>query len=94
MKSYGASYHIAVQAIRKCGMNMEKGDRAGGRIHATATGNTMSRFGEVIYLWITPLERARTRIHVVVDSANPETVFDLGRHQQKLTALLHQLRNG
>lgn len=92
-KSYGASYHIAVQAIRKCGMDMVSGDRAGGKIHATAKGNSMARFGENIYLWVTTLERARTRIHVVVDSANVETVFDFGRHQQKLSALLHQIRN-
>ena len=92
-KSYGATYHAAVQAVRKCGMTMESGDREGGRIHATTTGNTVARFGENIYLWITGLGRARTRVHVIVDSANPDTVFDLGRHQQKLSALLHQLRN-
>lgn len=93
-KSYGASYHIAVQAIRKSGMEMVSGDRAGGRIYATSAGNSMARLGEIIHLWITPLDRARTRIHVVVDSADPGMAFDLGRHKQKLTGLLHQLRNG
>ncbi|MEL7162040.1 MAG: hypothetical protein AAFN92_14890 [Bacteroidota bacterium] len=91
-KGYGASYHAAVQAIRKCGMTMESGDRAGGKIHATSTGNTVARFGEVIHVWVHAEERGRTRVHVVVDSANPDTIFDLGRHQQKLDALLHQLR--
>ncbi|MEO0732886.1 MAG: hypothetical protein AAFZ52_08630 [Bacteroidota bacterium] len=91
-KSYGAAYHAAVQAIRKCGMTMETGDRAGGKIHATSAGNTVARFGEVIHIWVFAEERGRTRVHVVVDSANPDTVFDLGRHKQKLEALLHQLR--
>ena len=93
-KSYGASYHTAVQAIRKCGMEMVKGDRAGGMIHAAAAGNSMARFGENIYLWVMPVDRATTRLHVVVDSADPKMAFDLGRHKQKLEALLHQLRNG
>lgn len=91
-KSYGASFHTAVQAIRNCGMEMQSGDREGGRIHATATGNTMARFGEDIHLWISPVDRGTTKLHVIVDSANPETVFDLGRNKQKLEALLHQIR--
>lgn len=92
-KSYGAAFHVSVQAIRKCGMEMIKGDREGGRIEATAPGNTVARFGEVIYLWLTPLAGGKTKVHIVVDSANPDTVFDLGRNQQKLQALTHQLRN-
>jgi hypothetical protein len=94
LKGYGAAYHTAVQSIRKCGMDMQKGDREGGRIHATSQGNTVSRFGEVIHLWITPEQQGRTRIQVIVDSGNPEMVFDMGRHKQKLSALMHQLRIG
>lgn len=93
-KGYGAAYHTAVQGIRKCGMEMIKGDRAGGTIAATAPGNTVARFGEVIFLWLTPQKSGQTLVRVVVDSANPKTVFDLGRNQQKMQALLHQLRNG
>lgn len=93
-KSYGAAFHTAVQSIRKCGMEMVKGDRNEGIIYATAPGNTVARFGEDIYLWLTPQERGQTLVKVIVDSANPKTVFDLGRNQQKMQAILHQLRNG
>lgn len=92
-KSYGAAYHAAVQAVRKCGMDMVTGDRAGGKIHATSPGNTMARLGENIYIWVMPVSRASTNVHVVVDSGDPKMVFDMGRHKQKLAALLHQLRN-
>ncbi len=92
-KSYGAAFHVSVQAIRKCGMEMIKGDRAKGTIEATAPGNTVARFGEIIFLWLTALPGGKTKVFVVVDSANPETVFDLGRNQQKLQALTHQIRN-
>ena len=92
-KSYGAAFHASVQAIRKCGMEMIRGDRAGGTIEATTPGNTVSRFGEVIFLWLTPEPGGKTKVHLIVDSANPDTVFDLGRNQHKLQALTHQLRN-
>lgn len=92
-KGYGAAFHAAVQGIRKCGMDMVKGDRINGTIHATAPGNTVARFGEDIFMWLTPKGRGRTLVQVIVDSANPKTTFDLGRNQQKLQALTHQLRN-
>lgn len=92
-KSYGAAYHAAVQSVRKCGMDMVTGDRAGGKIHASSPGNTMARLGENIYIWVMPVSRASTNVHVIVDSGDPKMVFDMGRHKQKLAALLHQLRN-
>ena len=92
-KGYGATYHAATQALRKTGCTVEKGDREGGLIEAAAPGNSAARFGEIVRVYVAREERGRTEVTVIVDSANPDTLIDFGRHQQKLDAILHQLRN-
>lgn len=92
VKGYGAAYHQLLQAIKKAGMNMEKGDRAGGRMTASTAGTSSNKFGEIIEVWLKPERNGRTWVHVVVDSASPATTFDFGRHDSKLNLLFSYLR--
>ncbi len=91
-KSYGASYHTCREAIRQAGMQMEKGDRDGGLLEASIAGTGVGSYGERILLWVTPLDAATTRVHVVVDSQLPTLAFDFGRNKQKLGILVSYLR--
>jgi hypothetical protein len=92
VKGYGAAYHILLQGIKKAGMTMEKGDRAGGRMTASTAGISSNSFGEIIEVWLKPENKGRTWVHVVVDSASPATTFDFGRHDSKLNLLFSYLR--
>jgi hypothetical protein len=92
VKGYGAAYHQLLQAIKKAGMTMEKGDRAGGRMTASMPGTSSSSFGEILEVWLKPEHNGRTWVHVVVDSASPATTFDFGRHDSKLNLLFSYLR--
>jgi hypothetical protein len=92
VKGYGAAYHLLLQGIKKAGMTMEKGDRAGGRMTANTPGTSSSSFGEVIEVWLKPEHNGRTWVHVIVDSASPSTTFDFGRHDSKLNLLFSYLR--
>ncbi|OAV45045.1 hypothetical protein [Lewinella sp. 4G2] len=93
-KSYGATYHRCVQALRAQNVEIERGDREGGTLKAMTAGNSHARFGEQILLWITPLPQGKTRVELVVDSNLKETVFDMGRHQKMLDALAHKIKYG
>ena len=92
VKGYGAAYHLLLQGIKKAGMTMEKGDRAGGRMTASTAGTSSNSFGEVIEVWLKPEHNGRTWVYVVVDSASPATTFDFGRHESKLNLLFSYLR--
>jgi hypothetical protein len=92
IKGYGAAYHLLLQGIKKAGLTMEKGDRAGGRMTASIAGTSSNSFGEVIEVWVKPEHNGRTWVHVVVDSASPTTTFDFGRHESKLNLLFSYLR--
>jgi len=91
-KSYGSAYHICREAIRKAGMQMEKGDRDGGRLEASIPGTGTGSFGEKILIWVMPVDGGTTKIHVVVDSQLPTQVFDFGRNKLKLGILCSYIR--
>jgi len=92
LKSYGAAYHICREAIRQAGMQMESGDRDGGRLEASIPGTGTGGFGEKILIWVTPLEGGKTKVYVVVDSQLPTQVFDFGRNKLKLGILCSFIR--
>ncbi|SEP56600.1 hypothetical protein [Neolewinella agarilytica] len=91
-KSYGAAYHTCREAIRQAGMQMESGDRDGGRLKASIPGTGTGSFGEKILIWVTPMEGGKTKVYVVVDSQLPTQVFDFGRNKLKLGILCSYIR--
>ncbi len=92
LKSYGAAYHTCREAIRQAGMQMESGDRDGGRLEASIPGTGTGSFGEKILIWVTPMEGGKTKVYVVVDSQLPTQVFDFGRNKLKLGILCSYIR--
>lgn len=91
-KAYGAAYHTAREAVKKAGMEMISGDRDGGQIEAAISATGAGGHGEKILFWLTPVDGATTRIHVVVDSQLPTLAFDFGRNKTKLGILVSFLR--
>jgi len=91
VKTYGAAFHQATQALKKAGMTLEKADRINGRISASLPPTSSGKFGEIIEVWIKPTVRGRTWVYVVVDSASPTTMMDFGRHASKLNLLFSYL---
>lgn len=93
-KSYGATFHRCLQALKSLNVNVEKSDRDGGRISGATAGNSHAKFGECVLLWLSPQPRGNTFVTVIVDSNLKTTVFDLGRHQALLDKLSHKIQYG
>ena len=91
-KSYGASYHLCREAVRHAGMQMESGDRAGGRLEASMAPTGTGSYGEKALFWVMPVNGRETKVHVVVDSQLPTLTFDFGRHKTKLGQVASFLR--
>jgi type II secretory pathway pseudopilin PulG len=89
---YGKTYQMCLEATKQAGFNMETADRNGGQLFASSPANFITSFGEKLLFFITPIDRTRTRIHVIVDAQLPTTVFDWGRNKNKLNAVLSHLR--
>ena len=93
-KSYGATYHQIIQTLRQKNIEIGKGDRDGGRIHASAKGSHFNPAGEQIHFWVSPLPQGRTRVTIVVDSQNTDLRADFGRHAKLLAELMHKVQFG
>lgn len=91
-KSYGAAYHLCREAVRHAGMDMETGDRAGGRLIAKMAPTGTGSYGEKCLFWVMPVNGRETKVHVVVDSQLPTLSFDFGRHKTKLGQVASFLR--
>lgn len=89
---YGKTYQMCLEATKQAGFKMETADRTGGQLTASSPANFITSFGEKLLFFLTPVDRARTRIHIIVDAQLPTTVFDWGRNKNKLNAVLSHLR--
>ncbi|MTB50259.1 hypothetical protein [Lewinella sp. W8] len=89
---YGKTYQMCLEATKQAGFKMETADRTGGQLTASSPANFITSFGEKLLFFLTPIDRARTRIHIIVDAQLPTTVFDWGRNKNKLNAVLSHLR--
>lgn len=89
---YGKTYQMCLEATKQAGFKVETADRTGGQLGAASPANFITSFGEKLLFFITPIDRARTRVHIVVDAMLPTTVFDWGRNKNKLNAVLSHLR--
>lgn len=92
LKSYKAAYHAVIQGLKAADVDIEKGDREGGRVAGEIKPTGSARFGERIVVYLRPEQRGTTDVTVIVDSQDPKAVFDLGRNQQKLTLIQRAIR--